>query len=1185
MASLSIILYKLKDPLNPDSLVEEGSEHIIAVGTQGDNITIGDCIYSFTVDHFNLEKKVYSPGKLTFQLNVTDICDKNDSSKTIAASYSLCPKLVSFFAGYYLKLKKTETDAAKASAAASYACSNFYIYDVTPEFSRDKDTSTIRLLMTAYSADHKLTLQKFNRSHTSQKFIADVVAPDLAKDGLLEKCGVQFRKKYLQFIANYQKTVTNKTDGSQSESFEETEIVQPYMVQYDETYYNFLARTANRCGEFLFFEDGALTVGLDEPLFSKLAEINYDSDTKKDLISGITFRKLETVDSPEPYYPQVMQESGAKVNYADKGYVQDVKSGNDEFLNTMQKGKWVDMWKDIYIPCWPGKVTGLMTELLNNQTIGEMIVNLTMTESMEMASAAVYAKKYNDTFDKEFWNKYATDDKKDGNKSYMFTSDDSKWNENLSNVLTEFNKKLSLKFYHELLKYEQEAGTEAVTIKTGVICDTDVKLGKIVRFEGKRYVVVAITGHYRQASSEEEYSFTAIPVREYDTTLQINYKTSSGGATNASEDTATESVTAYLVVPPLYEHGHVCHSAMQRAYVVTNKDPQFLCRVQIKYPWQTEDDKDAPSPFIRMAKDFAGEDCGITFMPEEETEVLVDYEGGNVERPFVVGSLHNRVATPQPEDRSIKSRNGHKIVFDDPTDGTKMFWEMFGASGKLLTQTFPVPGWGPQARKAEEINELSGGIELSDEYGFYKVELSTHKRSITIDSPFGTVDVNAFTGISINAPNGDIRLNGKNIILSASNELLIESGTQIEEKLEGLTSRNSAKQFGKNIVGALLAQFANLVIPDVSLLRAIVEAFIKPCNGTLRIKSYRYLLLEAGADGYAQIPRNAYKVGKEPKPAKFADRIIDYNKEAEPIRNLITAFQGNKDKAVSLLNAYNAVCEARTKLLTAVTDKSIAVDLQGTQPEDQAKTIAQNALSAGADPAKIPKLKPEAQPTDANATDINTGRTEIINTFTAAMKAFKAFDNLKNNKDANGNALAGDQQTNPQVVDGQEKTRLWNYMKPSNESFEQKLDTYNAGDTDADKITVIKKILDSVNAGLNNLCAYKLSYNGAAGTPAELIESIDWKHSNVRGVADFVMDALEGNPLVDWIADAVVNGLRVSRPWVNDSHDKGQILFSDSNTHYGLTVPLSSIPFNQANHVDSINTLPTLKNSLRQIYL
>ena len=1192
MASLSIILYKLSNALNHASAAVGGIEHTITVGAQGSKISISDCEYSFTVAHFILENKVYSPAKLSFQLNVTDI-KKSDTKEDVSSSYSHCRRLADFLSGHSLKLRKINPGQNSQDDKVQYVCDNFYIYDVTPEFSKKKNSATIRLLITAYSADHKLTLKKFNRAYTCRKF-KEVVAADLGSGGTLAKLGVEFHAKYLQFIAGY----TKKPSSTVTESYTETEILQPYMVQYDESYYNFLARTANRCGEFLYFENGMLNLGLDKPLFSKLDVIDYDADDKKNLISGISFRKLNTIENPEPYYPDVMKQSGAKANFSETNYVQDAKVGNDEFLYTMEKGKWVDMWKDYYLPAWPAKLTSILSELLNNQTIGEAIAKLMVTESIEMGSAATVAKSVNDSLDKEFWNKYAKDkDDKifDDTEAYMFTSNEDQWNQNLTNVDANFDKKLSLKFYHALFNYEQEVSAEAVTINTGVYCDTDIRLGKIVQFDGKRYVVVAINGRYSQGQggsdssgsnsqdgsdssgrSVEDYSFTAIPVKEFNKTIDLK---------KDADNAKAESIQAYLVVPPLYEGGHVCHSAMQRAYVVTNNDPQFLSRVQIKYPWQTDAETDDPSPFIRMAKDFVGEDFGITFMPDKETEVLVDYEGGNVERPFVVGSLHNQVSKPQPENRSIKSRNGHKIVFDDPADGSKMFWEMFGGACTLLTQTFPVPGWGPLHTKADAIKELSGGIEMCDEYGFYKIAMSTDKRAISIDSPFGTVDVNAFTGISINAPNGDIRLNGKNIVISASNELLIESGTQIDEKLGGASFHigSGFKQALVNGATAVLSEILSLVVPDIPLLRTVYESFIKPCNGTLRIKSYRYLMLEAGLNGFAQIPKSAYINGRAPKPIKYADRILHY--KGQPIRDIINAFNNNKAKSIVLIAAYNAVADKRNQLKATVMANGDAVDVpQGSSLKSQADAIVQNALSAQADPNNIPHLKAQVPAGGANQTKINDARTEIISAFTAAADAFKAFSRKKDNKNDQGNALAQGQETNPELIAGNPNSRLWNYVKPHKEDFTRTLSTFVDGVTDDAKKSIIKKVIDQINAGLDGLCSWKLKYSNTAATPAELIESIDWNKSFTRTFVDVGKDAIFDNSIIELIAKFIKDP-SLFRPWTEESHDKGQILFSDSNAHYGQTIPLSSITYAQANPTDTITTLPALKQSLQQIYL
>ena len=38
----------------------------------------------------------------------------------------------------------------------------------------------------------------------------------------------------------------------------------PFLVQYNESFYDFLTRIAVRCGEYLYYEDGTLKIGTDK---------------------------------------------------------------------------------------------------------------------------------------------------------------------------------------------------------------------------------------------------------------------------------------------------------------------------------------------------------------------------------------------------------------------------------------------------------------------------------------------------------------------------------------------------------------------------------------------------------------------------------------------------------------------------------------------------------------------------------------------------------------------------------------------------------------------------------------------------------------------------------------------------------------------------------------------------------
>jgi uncharacterized protein involved in type VI secretion and phage assembly len=106
--------------------------------------------------------------------------------------------------------------------------------------------------------------------------------------------------------------------------------------------------------------------------------------------------------------------------------------------------------------------------------------------------------------------------------------------------------------------------------------------------------------------------------------------------------------------------------------VTNNQDPDKLGRVKVKFPWLSADHE---SNWARIACPMAGNGRGFFFLPEVDDEVLVAFEHGRVEFPYVVGSLYNGKDKPPGDNgdgknnlRSLKSRSGHTITLDD-TDG------------------------------------------------------------------------------------------------------------------------------------------------------------------------------------------------------------------------------------------------------------------------------------------------------------------------------------------------------------------------------------------------------------------------------------------------------------------------------------------------------------------------------------
>ena len=254
--------------------------------------------------------------------------------------------------------------------------------------------------------------------------------------------------------------------------------------------------------------------------------------------------------------------------------------------------------------------------------------------------------------------------------------------------------------------------------------------------------------------------------------------------------------------------------------------------------------------------------------------MLVNFENGNVERPYVMGSVFSKNnLTPdekmyrqrgvelQGKDVSIAmmSPNGHHITFTDPVGGTNFLTNLvspgLGLWGTIVGASFT--NLLPQAK------DLTGGIHIGDRYGLYEIDMKSHKRSIEINSPFGTVSINAFSGITISAPNGDVTIRGKNINLEAGNKINIKSGLNIEDPGFG-DPDGGGYQFGKamtDIFAEYLPEgitdyfFSSVV--DLSYIRHVMEVIVRPVDGTLKLKSKRYLMLEAGK-GNATIRRDRY---------------------------------------------------------------------------------------------------------------------------------------------------------------------------------------------------------------------------------------------------------------------------------------------------------------------------------------
>ena len=255
--------------------------------------------------------------------------------------------------------------------------------------------------------------------------------------------------------------------------------------------------------------------------------------------------------------------------------------------------------------------------------------------------------------------------------------------------------------YQALLEKESQRAIGSKIVASGVSRNARLKPGDKVRVEGPNF---AAEGDYGVISVVHLYDHTNGYRNEFTATPWMDY--------TCAEQPRPNRMSG--VVP---------------ARVVEHADARGMGRVQIRYDWMG----DERSAWARMTAPSAGGGRGIMFMPEKGDEVLVAFEHGDPERPYIIGALWNGVDSAP--------RQGF-------IDGEAM--QAVGAGAQLAADMF--------RNDIKRIVTKSGNrIQLVDVGG---------KESIVISTPGGQmvqlIDCCPETGgrkmICLNSP-GDIFLN------------------------------------------------------------------------------------------------------------------------------------------------------------------------------------------------------------------------------------------------------------------------------------------------------------------------------------------------------------------------------------------------------------------------------------------
>jgi uncharacterized protein involved in type VI secretion and phage assembly len=220
-------------------------------------------------------------------------------------------------------------------------------------------------------------------------------------------------------------------------------------------------------------------------------------------------------------------------------------------------------------------------------------------------------------------------------------------------------------------------------------------------------------------------------------------------------------------------------SGVAAGIVTNNKDPDGMGRVKLKFPWLSDENE---SDWVRVTTLMAGGERGTFFLPEVGDEVLVAFDHGDINYPYIIGALWNGNDAPPETNsdgknnlRKIKSRSGHEIVFDDNAEESKEKLEIKTNAGHTLVLDDAAGkeqiGITSRAGHKMLLDDTSGGekIEIVDKGGSNKILIDSMQNSISIES-----------GMQINIKSNIIEIEGSSSLTLKSGGMLTIEGSIVK---------------------------------------------------------------------------------------------------------------------------------------------------------------------------------------------------------------------------------------------------------------------------------------------------------------------------------------------------------------------------------------------------------------------
>lgn len=190
--------------------------------------------------------------------------------------------------------------------------------------------------------------------------------------------------------------------------------------------------------------------------------------------------------------------------------------------------------------------------------------------------------------------------------------------------------------------------------------------------------------------------------------------------------------------------------------VVDSEDDDAPGTVRVRYSWRGSDRE---SDQIRVVVPLATPEGGTYLVPQPGEEVFLAFEGGDINYPYVLGSVWNAEAEP-PVDTDerldvlrIRSRTGHEITLDD-TDANPRIEVVTNAGHRVVLDD-------ESGNERVSITDTAGQQVVLDAAG-NSVEIAANS---TLTLRANTIELDGTAGVTISS-RGEVSVAGKPIHLN-----------------------------------------------------------------------------------------------------------------------------------------------------------------------------------------------------------------------------------------------------------------------------------------------------------------------------------------------------------------------------------------------------------------------------------